>query len=544
MKKSLLAIVLFFLYLITPFSVISSAPVYTIQTFSDNQYPILIQPIQNILFEDFTATWCGWCHFSYEIFDQLFLEYGDRILHIRYHNQDTIAMPDIKERRDFYKVTGYPTMVFNGNNKIIGADQTTYPTVKKLVDELFLQTPSIGMNSFGVINGQSLQMTLIMQSYLNVPITGQLMTVFTESQVIEEEKSFNFVSRYAFPSFKGISLTMEPHTIYLIKFSQPIQDISKANQFQAVSFFQDFPSTRIYNSCLYSFGSLSILKSSPITFEQGVKRDLSFEIQFQEGLILSSIQDSLFLLIDQDEKMHEIEWEYDSAKRILHFYPKELLNKNTGFSFWIIGGKNSLTGVSKRFLRTNFILPFFTSEIPELSIQLSEWQVDLGEVWPIDKPEILLTLEEKNGNPVRVKISSKVSWITINEPIFIASKKIITIHIHPDMMQIGLNMSTLLIATQTGNIYVPIQGTLFKPDYPLIRFGKIPFIIPNRSIKVNGKTDGYRVFLNKQELNVDLEGNFSVMLNVKSGLNIFNFQSMNMQRKIGTFPLMIFGIGP
>ncbi|MCE5222630.1 hypothetical protein LLG10_00350 [bacterium] len=542
MKKSLMAMVLLMIFCFAPLSGFSAEPGYTIQSFPAESYPSLIQPQLNVLYEDFTATWCGWCHYSYEIFDSLYAEYGDRILHIRYHNQDLLSMPTIRERANFYKVTGYPTMVFNGDNKIIGADATTYPAVKKVVEDLFLQTPVMGMNSFGIQDGQTLQMTVILQSYLDVPLTGQFLTVLTESQVVDaDNKVFNFVSRLAFPDFKGLTLTLEPNTLYYLKFSRQIPDASEVTQFEAVSFFQNFTTGKIYNSCFYSFNSLPILQSTPLPFETGVRRDISFEVVFKEALVISTLQDSLFLLIDQNEKMQALEWEYDSVKKILHLYPVDLLKKNTGYALWMMGGKNSLTSSAKHYLRTHFILPFFTSESPDLTIQLSQWQLDLGEVWPIDKPKYELVLEETHGIQVRVKVTTKVPWITVEETVFVASKKTIIIHIKPDMMKTGLNMATVLISTQTGTIYIPISGTLFKPDYPLIRFDKVPIIFPVGTIIIRGKTDGYRLFLHNQEISMDLEGNFSVKLPIQEGFNLFLFQSMNMQRKMGHFPILIIG---
>lgn len=539
--KNVLVVAVTLFHLFVP-SYVSSAPEYSLMTFSSKDYPMLIQPQLNILFEDFTATWCGWCHFSYEIFDQLFAEYGDRILHIRYHNQDELSMPDIKERRDFYKVNGYPTMVFNGNNKMIGADATTFPTAKKLVEELFLETPQLGLNSFGVMNGSTLQITVLLQSYMEIPISGQFLTVFTESQVLDENsKSYDFVSRAVFPDFKGLTLTIQPDTIYCFRFKQTIPDIGKRTHYQAISFFQDFSTTKVLNSSLYSFNSLPLTKTFPTVFEQDIRRDVTLELDFSEALVVSTIQNSLFLLIDQDETMIETEWEYDTVKKVLRLYPKELLKKKTGYALFILGGKNSLMSSSKHQLRTTLILPFHTSNEPDLNIQLSDWQIDLGEVWPIDNPTFSLWLEEVNQHPVRVKVISKVPWMTVEEPTFIAVKKNIKVSFRPDMMKPGLNVTTLLITTQTGNLYIPVQGTLFKPDYPLIRFSNPPFICPVMKVKVSGKTDGYRMFFNQEEIQVDLDGKFSVVLTIHEGWNVFHFESMNMQRKIGKMSLVMIG---
>lgn len=548
MKKRLMAWAVVLFSSLLPFLPISGNSVelnYNLQSFPVSQFPSLIQPQQNVLFEDFTATWCGWCHYSYDIYDSLYAENRDKIQHIRYHNQDSLTMPTIRERADFYKVTGFPTMVFNGDKKIVGADATTYPVVKKIVDDLLMQSPAMGMNSFGTVEGKYLVMTVILQNYLTTPLTGQFLTVFTESQVMDtDEKVFNFVSRSVFPDFKGLAMTLEPKTVYYLKFRQAIQDMEKATQFEAVSFFQNFSTSKIYNSCFYSFNSLPLFKTSPMPFESGVRRDTFFEVYFKEALVVSTLQDSVFQLMDQDGGKHALEWEYDTVKKLLRIYPLDLLKKNSGYMLRIEGGRNSLSSSSKRYLRTDYILPLLTSENPDLTIELSQSQLAIGEVWPIDKPAYPLVLEETHGVPVRVKVVSKVPWIVVDEPLFTASKQTIMVRIKPDMMKPGVNSASLLLSTQAGNFDIPVKGSLFKPDYPLIRFEQLPLFMPLMTVTIHGKTDGYRLFLADQEIPVDLEGYFEYKVKIQSGYNLFTFKAMNMQRKIGTFSVMIIGFNP
>jgi thiol-disulfide isomerase/thioredoxin len=136
MKRLTILMICLFVFLSSSLNVYAIEPNYILQIFNSGDYPVLISDTHNILFENFTATWCGWCHFSYEIFDTLRERFGKQVINIRYHNQDELVMNNITDRSSYYKVNGYPTMIFNGNNKMLGADATTYPSVEKLVISL------------------------------------------------------------------------------------------------------------------------------------------------------------------------------------------------------------------------------------------------------------------------------------------------------------------------------------------------------------------------------------------------------------------------
>ncbi|HXK70693.1 MAG TPA: thioredoxin domain-containing protein, partial [Caldisericia bacterium] len=131
MKKIILSFLLIILILLPPLNLVNSEESYTIKRIPKDLYPDVINKSQNVLLETFTATWCGWCHYAYEVFDELKKNFGDRILNIRYHNQDTISMQEVPERAVYYKVSGYPTVLINGSKKIVGVDENSYPEFEK-----------------------------------------------------------------------------------------------------------------------------------------------------------------------------------------------------------------------------------------------------------------------------------------------------------------------------------------------------------------------------------------------------------------------------
>jgi hypothetical protein len=73
----------------------------------------------NLLIEDYTGAWCGWCpRVAYKI-DDLWKITEKRISIVAIHNQDAFSFEKEKEMRDKYWESGYgfPTVMINRNKK-------------------------------------------------------------------------------------------------------------------------------------------------------------------------------------------------------------------------------------------------------------------------------------------------------------------------------------------------------------------------------------------------------------------------------------------
>jgi thiol-disulfide isomerase/thioredoxin len=516
-------------------------PNYILQIFNSGDYPVLISDTHNVLFEDFTATWCGWCHFSYEIFDTLREKFGKQIITIRYHNQDELSMSNITDRSGYYKVTGYPTMVFNGNNKMLGADETTYPVVEKLVTTLLEKQAKLGVYSTGYLDGNIIRMTSILQSFSTVPVSGNFLTVFTENNVLDQkDRKYNYVSRSVFPNFTGIKLTIEPGKIYIIQYSKQVPEKQKANDFEVVSIFQNHETKEIYNSCSFQIDSLMVTRTEPTLFMEEVKRDTPIVLEFQEGLVLGSIESSKMMIVSNKGEMIFLDPVYDRTKKTLTLYPYKLLNPETGYYLIIVGGDNSLLSINKKRLKNDIIIPFHTALTPELDLSISEQKIDFGDIFDIDFPEQEIQLTEKNGLPMRFKFLSSSKWIECSEVLAVDSNLSVTIKANTLYMHTGVNQGSLTVSTILGNFIIPVQATLLSNDYPHIRFFNYFPYTTSSTLSISGRTNGYRMFLGGKEIEVDNNGYFTVQLSLVPEYNFFLFQSMNMQRKIANQMLMIY----
>ena len=529
------------LFSVGQLNVLSIEPNYILQIFNTGDYPVLISDNHNILFENFTATWCGWCHFSYEIFDSLMEKYGKQIINIRYHNQDTLAMSNINDRSSFYKVNGFPTMVFNGNKKIVGADETTYPVVETLVASLLEQQAKLGVYTSGYIDGRLIRLTSVIQSFSKETITGNFLTVFSESNVIfQKDRRYDFVSRSVFPNFQGIKLSIEPGKIYMIQYSKLVADENKILDFEAVSLIQNFDTKEIYNSCAFQMDSLIISKSNPLLFMEDVKRDAPIILEFQEGLVLGSIDSAEMMIVSNLGELIFLDPVYDRIKKTLTLYPLKLLKPLTGYYFLILGGEDSLLSINKKRLKTDVIIPFHTSQHPDLSLEASDLEINFGDVFDIDFPEKILKFEEKKGNNLRFKFNSSAKWIECSESIIFGSMPIVsvkanTLHMHP-----GINKGNLVITTILGNTVIPVYANLLSNEYPQIRFFDYFPTTAARTIFVSGRTNGYRMFVGSKEIFVDNDGYFNIKLSLEPGYNFCQFQAINMQRKVSNKILVFY----
>ncbi|MBL7975487.1 MAG: Omp28-related outer membrane protein [Candidatus Kapabacteria bacterium] len=72
-------------------------------------------PKKNIVIEDHTGAWCGWCVLGNQALEDLHAEYGNRIIPIAWHNGDSMTLAMQKTMATKFKITGYPTGMINRN---------------------------------------------------------------------------------------------------------------------------------------------------------------------------------------------------------------------------------------------------------------------------------------------------------------------------------------------------------------------------------------------------------------------------------------------
>jgi len=125
------------------------------------------------LAEDATATWCQYCPSAYAGLEVVHTQYNYReFISARYYaSSGSYGSPETDAAIAYYGITGYPTVVFNGQTKVVGGDPpgSTYyasgaaylPIVKAAY---FDPAPvRIEINSFDPVSGD-IQSTVTMYS--------------------------------------------------------------------------------------------------------------------------------------------------------------------------------------------------------------------------------------------------------------------------------------------------------------------------------------------------------------------------------------------
>jgi len=72
--------------------------------------------VQNVLLEQHTGTWCGWCPDGNVKMDEVIDLYGDRVIGVKFHNGDAMVIPEQSVIANALGLTGFPTASVNRKN--------------------------------------------------------------------------------------------------------------------------------------------------------------------------------------------------------------------------------------------------------------------------------------------------------------------------------------------------------------------------------------------------------------------------------------------
>ncbi len=71
------------------------------------------KPVKRVLLEQHTGAWCGWCVDGSVKMEELETLYPDRVLGVKFHNGDSMAIPEQDEIGNALGLTGFPTGSIN-----------------------------------------------------------------------------------------------------------------------------------------------------------------------------------------------------------------------------------------------------------------------------------------------------------------------------------------------------------------------------------------------------------------------------------------------
>jgi len=180
--------------------------------------PILLWASQRVMVcEDVTATWCQYCPGAARGFEELYWSAYDSVVVIAYHSSgsDPFYNTPSATRMSYYGVGGYPTVILDGSNQIVGAlhTGTMYPTYRNYFD-LRKTTPSpfeIDLESSYDSIARTGTVTAIIRNTSGSPITAQLQFALIENHIAyawQGMDSLQNLLRDMLPNASGEAITV------------------------------------------------------------------------------------------------------------------------------------------------------------------------------------------------------------------------------------------------------------------------------------------------------------------------------------------------
>jgi thiol-disulfide isomerase/thioredoxin len=170
-----------------------------------------------MVIEDVTATWCTYCPGAARGCEELKFRAFDSVVVIAYHasSSDPFYTSTASARRAYYGNSGYPTVVLDGSNPIVGGlhTGTMYPTYRAYFDyRMTIPAPleiDLGVTYDSVSRNGSLR--IVVRNPGSSPQSGQLHTALTESHIYypwQGVDSLHDVERTMLPSASGEAITV------------------------------------------------------------------------------------------------------------------------------------------------------------------------------------------------------------------------------------------------------------------------------------------------------------------------------------------------
>jgi len=180
--------------------------------------PVALQASQRVMvIEDVTATWCTYCPGAARGADELKFRAFDSVVVVGYHSSssDPYYNASAATRMSYYGVSGYPTVVLDGSNSIVGGlhTGTMYPTYRQYFDyrmtisspleiELAVAYDSVSRNG---------DLSMVVRNTSSSAVSGQLQVALVESHIYypwQGMDSLQDVERTMLPDASGEAITV------------------------------------------------------------------------------------------------------------------------------------------------------------------------------------------------------------------------------------------------------------------------------------------------------------------------------------------------
>ncbi len=209
---------------------------------------------KQVLIEEATGTWCVYCPYAAEGLDSLREIAGDSVAIIAYHDSDDFSTGSGDSRIAYYNINAYPTVVFDGVNRVSGGGTGMYNSYRTVTNSEFQEKVPVDILLQGNYNestGNGIAY-IDLNAVDGIPgVDLKLYVVLTESHIPFswlDEDSLHFVERGMFPDSSGIPVALgKGDSVHeVVNFSvDPAWDAAHC---EIVVFLQDYPTREVFAS--------------------------------------------------------------------------------------------------------------------------------------------------------------------------------------------------------------------------------------------------------------------------------------------------------
>lgn len=184
---------------------------------------VLVVPAQaalrTVLAEEFTGTWCPWCPSAMQGLYNLEQQVGNRVAVVAYHVNDPFQVPGCLDRRTYYNITGYPTVMFDGVIRVVGGapEPVNYqPYYNQRQGIPSPVTMVLALLSYDGASGQGTVRAEIYNEPENPTLSAALRYVAVGDDTLYSWQGFDhlyYTALHIFPSAQGVPLVLEPGVV-------------------------------------------------------------------------------------------------------------------------------------------------------------------------------------------------------------------------------------------------------------------------------------------------------------------------------------------